>query len=101
MRPFRFFQGSYEEEVIALDNDMASWMYGRMENLDQYDYNILVENHYGIHSFLNQFPGWFVVTIISITGPNGIIHNAENEGIGWGFDITSDLIRIEWVRYIN
>jgi hypothetical protein len=30
----------------------------------------------------------------SITGPDGIIHNLDNEGTGWGFDITSDLITI-------
>jgi hypothetical protein len=110
MRPFSFFRGITEARVInigmTLDElveryDGASWMYGRIENLYQYNYEIIEENHYGIHSFLNQFESWFVITIISITGPDGFVHNSDNEGTGWGFDITSDLITIEWVRFIN
>jgi hypothetical protein len=99
MRPFKFLQDNKNEDIVVSEG--ASWIYGRLENLDQYQYNILTENHYGIHSFLSQFPSWFVVTIISITGPNGIEHNIDNDGTGWGFDITSDLIRVEWVRFIN
>jgi hypothetical protein len=99
IKDFKFFADNDEESIEPYDG--ASWMYGRIENLSQYQYNILTENHYGIHSFLNQFPSWFVVTILSITGPNGIEHNIDNQGIGWGFDITSDLITIEWVRFIN
>jgi hypothetical protein len=95
MREFKFF----DENPKSYDG--ASWIYGRLENLEEVRYNIITENHYGIHSFLNNFPSWFIIPILSITGPNGIVHNSENEGIGWGFDITSDLITIEWIRYIN
>jgi hypothetical protein len=99
MKPFKFLQANDDVEIEPYDG--ASWMFGRIENLNQYQYNILTENHYGIHSFLNQFPDWFIITVLSITGPNGFEHNADNEGTGWGFDITSDLIRVEWVRFIN
>jgi hypothetical protein len=99
MKSFKFLQDNDDDEIELYNG--ASWMFGRIENLDQYQYEIMVSEYYGIHSFLNQFPDWFVVTVLSITGPNGIEHNIDNQGIGWGFDITSDLIRVEWVRFIN
>jgi hypothetical protein len=33
-------------------------------------------------------------------GPDGFIHNRENNGIGWGFDILNDLIKVTWIRFI-
>ena len=100
MREFKFFNGSEEDDLIEVGYDGASWIFGRVENLTQYRYDILVDNHYGIHSFLNNFPSGFVVTVLSITGPNGRVHNDDTEyEDGWGFDITSELITIEWVRY--
>ncbi len=77
----------------------ATWTYVRLENLVQYDYDIMEDNCYGIRSFLNQFPDDYIVSVIAITGPNRIVHHADNPGIGWGFDITTDLIKIDWVRY--
>jgi hypothetical protein len=106
VREFKFFGDNNDEipvdELIDEGYDGASWIYGRRENLDQYHYDILVDNHYGIHSFLNHFPPGFVVTILSITGPNGRFHDDDTEyEDGWGFDITSDLIRVEWVRFTH
>jgi hypothetical protein len=104
---FKFLQDNNEDEDVYPIEEMeygydgASWMYGTIENLDQYQYDIIVGEHHGIHSFLNHFPPGYVACVISITGPNGIIHNAENDGDGWGFDITSDLIRVEWVRFTH
>ena len=99
---FKFFQDNDEDELVVEGYDGASWIYGRRENLIQYQYEIVEEGHYGIHSFLNQFPPGFIVTILSITGPDGRIHNADAEyEDGWGFDITRDRIIIEWVRFIN
>lgn len=101
MRDFKFFSDNevnFDEESY----DGASWLYGRLENLDQYQYETAFENHYGIHSFLDHFPRGFIVTILSITGPNGRVHNIDTDyDDGWGFDITSDLISIEWVRFRN
>jgi hypothetical protein len=86
----------------AIEQDSAGWVFGRRGNLIQYQYDIVVENHYGIHSFLRQFPSWYIVPVLSIIGPNGRIHNADTDyDDGWGFDITSDLISVEWVRFRN
>jgi hypothetical protein len=100
VKEFKFFQDNDSDEIIE-PYDGASWMYGRLENLDQYEYDIHIEHHYGIRSFLNNFPSWFVITILSIKGPDGVSHNIDNNDSGWGFDILNDLIEIEWVRFRN
>jgi hypothetical protein len=105
-REFKFFGDNNDEipidELIVEENDSASWMYGRRENLNQYPHEIVVEDYRGIHSFLNNFPSGFIACILSITGPNGRFHDDDTEyEDGWGFDITSDLIRIEWVRFTH
>ena len=79
--------------------EYATWTFVNVENLEQYRYDIMEDNHFGIRSFLNNFPTNMVVSIISITGPNGVVHTIDNEGIGWGFNITSDLINVVWVRF--
>lgn len=99
MRSFKLLSG-YDEEEIENYNG-ASWVYARHEYYDVRHYLLRVEHHYGIHSFLNQFPNHFIVPILSITGPDGVVHDCNNEGIGWGFDITSDQIKIEWLMYRN
>lgn len=104
MKEFKFFNESKdnEDEMVDEGYNGASWMFGLIEHLDQYRYDILIDNHYGIHSFLNHFPPGFVVVILSITGPNGRVHNVNTEyEDGWGFDITSDLIRVEWARFTH
>lgn len=104
MKDFKFFSGNQDDESLLELSEYgeASWIYGKVEHLNQYRYDILVDNHYGIHSFLNHFPPGFVVCIISITGPNGRQHTIDTEyEDGWGFDILSDLITIEWVRFRN
>ena len=52
-------------------------------------------------SFLRNFPNNYIVCVISITGRDGIIHNAENQGMGWGFDIRTELINVIWCRFRN
>jgi hypothetical protein len=103
MRQFKFLSDDVEDELIIDEGyEGASWIFGRPENLTQYQYDIVRENHYGIHSFLNHFPPGFIVTILSITGPNNRIHTDLTEyEDGWGFDITTDLITIEWVRFTH
>lgn len=98
---FKFFSEN-EDDLMEEGYEGASWMYGRVENLNQYRYDIVYNDHYGIRSFLNQFPPGFVVCILSITGPNNRIHTHLTEyEDGWGFDITNDLITVEWVRFQN
>ena len=101
MKPFFFFEED-DNELTFTPHEGASWIFGRVENLIQYQYEIVIEHHYGIHSFLNHFPSGFIVCILSITGPNGRIHNIDSDyPDGWGFGITNDLIIIEWVRFRN
>ncbi len=76
----------------------SSWIFVGLDGLDDYDFDIITESHYGIHSFLNNFPNHFIVSVLSITGPDEIRHNHLTQGNGWGFDITRDLITIRWVR---
>jgi hypothetical protein len=96
VKPFKFLNQNDDEEYESYDG--ASWMFGRIEDIQRYDYETYIEYHDGIRSFLNLFPNRYIVTILSITGPNNIEHNADNQNNGWGFDITSDRLRIEWVR---
>jgi hypothetical protein len=102
VRDFKFLQdndgGDELERPIEAWNG-ASWMYGRIENLDQYEYDIINENHYGIRSFLGHFPSGYVITVLSITGPDGRPHTIDTESVGWGFDILNDLISVQWVRF--
>lgn len=103
MRTFKFFKGNEDDDIIAyIEHNGASWIFGKVEHLNQYRYDILVDNYYGIHSFLNHFPPGDIVCIISITGPNGRVHTIDTEyEDGWGFDIVSDMLSIEWVRFRN
>jgi hypothetical protein len=94
MRDFKFFHDNEEEDD---ESDGASWMWG---SLTINPFEIVVEEHYGIRSFLSQFPSHQIISVNSIEGPNGVIHNRENNGIGWGFDILNDLIKITWIRFI-
>jgi hypothetical protein len=42
-----------------------------------------------------MFPPMFIVAVHSISC-NGIRHEADSPRDGWGFDITSDLLTIEY-----
>ena len=104
MRQFKFLNDDVddEDEMVIDAYDGASWIFGRLENINHYQYEVVEEGHYGIHSFINNFPPGFIVCVLSITGPNGRVHRdgVEYED-GWGYDITRDRIIIEWVRFIN
>jgi hypothetical protein len=93
MRDFKFF-GDNEEEWEG-----ASWMWRRIPTRARYQ--IVIEEHYGIRSFLSQFPSHEIISVHAIVGPNGFVHNRQNDGIGWGFDITRDLIKVTWIRYLE
>lgn len=98
IRDFKLLTGVEDIEEVE-EYQGASWIFAREEHIDERHQYKVTEHHYGIHSFLNHFPNYFIVPILSITGPNGIVHCADNEGIGWGFDITRDLIQIDYIRY--
>jgi hypothetical protein len=98
MRSFKFFSG----RSTGLDLDSSpSWIYDTQVNLQGLDYQILTGEFRGIHQFLNEYPNNFIVVVKSITG-NGRTHTGTTEyGDGWGFDITSDLITIEYYSFTD
>lgn len=82
-----------DEDYVLLDEYVgASWHFIE----DDHNHFIMTEQHYGIRSFLNQFDNGRIIPVKSITGPNGFVHNINTEQEGWGFDILSDLITVEW-----
>lgn len=95
MREFKFFEDNeWEEEEYG----GASWMWRSIPI--QSHFEILIEEHYGIQSFLSQFESHQIISVHAIVGPDGVVHNRNNDGIGRGFDITRDLIRITWIKFL-
>ena len=100
MKPFKFLSDDKDDEITIQPYNGASWVFVKRENLVQQQYDVIEENYYGIHSFLNQFPSGFVVCVLTIVGPNGRLHDVDSVYVdGWGFGITSDYINIRWVRF--
>jgi hypothetical protein len=96
MRDFKFFEDNEEDD----DDEWvcASWIWHTIPMVARYQ--IVIEEHYGIRSFLSQFPSHQIISVHSIVGPDGYVRNRHNEGIGWGFDISRDLIKITWIRFL-
>jgi hypothetical protein len=100
MRTFKLLSGYIEP--TPLDDDGASWMWSETifgVSLDE-RWELVVETSQGIGNFLRLFPDRYIIPIKSITG-NGICHTFgnRNNGNGWGFDITSEFITIEYYVY--
>jgi hypothetical protein len=89
-----------DNEIVEPYNG-ASWWFVTREYVSEYDNEIVGGEYRGIHEFLDQFPPNYVAAVISIQGPNGILHDVHNQGVEWGFDILSDMMTINWVRFIN
>ncbi len=97
MRNFKFFQDNEDDELIPI-NDSASWMWANefgLNDVPGYHWELQSDVSFGIRSFLNMFPPMFIVAVHSISC-NGIRHESESPRVGWGFDITSDLLTIEY-----
>ena len=95
MKAFKFFSSGDELEL----DDSPSWMFDTFVNLNGLNCFTVVEEYQGIHQFLNQFPNNFIVVVKSITC-NGRIHTGVSRyDDGWGFDITSDLLLIEYYKF--
>ena len=108
VKSFKFFVGNEEEddyliEALAiehLDDDSPSWSWTSIMPFHGHTYDIVETQSNGIHEFLNRFPNRFRVPVISIIGPNGRFHDSNTEyEDGWGFDITSDLLTIRFLRF--
>jgi hypothetical protein len=98
---FKFFTDNDYTLDDGGDYDGASWIWTTEESMTSVygiHYSIIREQHYGIYSLLSRFEGPQIVNVKSITGPDGFEHNFYNDGTGWGFDILSDLITVEYFR---
>jgi hypothetical protein len=105
IRDFKFLSNNNEDEIpegyINLENiAMASWMWESLMVPSTATYQIVSVDTNGIIEFLRMFPSEMIVPVSSIVGPNGVVHNSENEGNGWGFNIQTDPIHITYLRYI-
>ena len=89
------------EGYINLENvEIATWMWESLMVPSTATYQIVSVDTNGIIEFLRMFPSEILVPVSSIVGPNGVVHNGENEGIGWGFNIQTDPIHVTYLSYI-
>ena len=105
IRDFKFLSDNNEDEIpegyINLENiEMASWMCESLMVPSTATYQIVSADTNGIIEFLRMFPSEMIVPVSSIVGPNGVVHNGENEGNGWGFNIQTDPIHVTYLRYL-
>ena len=101
MIKFKFFCDDNNDDTPDDGGDyvIASWMWITEEYMTEMfgnRFSVDIQQCRGIRQFLAQFIPSTIVKVKSITGPDGLIHNLDNEGTGWGFDITSDLITIAY-----
>jgi hypothetical protein len=105
MRQFQFFKDNQHfqqepEELILMSEPYAtSWMWRSIPRHTPHE--LITESHYGIGSFLSQFPPVTIVSVVSIEGPNNQYHSRDNDGEAWGFDISQDLVTITWIRFLE
>lgn len=98
MKNFKFFSDENGDDELDLDSS-PSWLFDTEINLNGLEHFIVTEEYRGIHDFLNQFPNNFIAVVKSITC-NGRTHTGMSQyADGWGFDITSDLLTIEYYRF--
>lgn len=105
MRDFKFLTDNDGGlEIQPLDDNTPSWMwvYDWPESTG-YTHEVMVTHHEGIRDFLSMFPDLAIISVLKITGYIGQeerVHTGiENYDDGWGFDITSDLLTIQWLRF--
>ena len=104
MSEFKLLRGFNNQSIEPLHDSSPSWMWAEEFHLRQvpnHEWVLMRDNCFGIRSFLNLFPDNFIVPVDSITG-NGIRHSFGNRngGNGWGFDITTELLTIEYYTLI-
>ena len=102
MRPFKFLNDNQEDVFVPTNNYNSSWMWANEHPLtdpEGYHWELTEHRAHGIESFLHFFPNGFIIPVHSITC-NGIRHDCNSPRFGWGFDITSDLLFIEYYTLI-
>ena len=104
VKDFKFLTDNDEDDIpegyINLENEnIATWMWESLTPPSDTLYYIVSVDTNGIIEFLRMFPSEMIVPVCSIVGPNGVVHNGENEGNGWGFNIQTDPIHITYLSY--
>jgi len=106
VRDFKFLTDNDDDgfEIEPLGDNSPSWVWVSLwpESIDE-THEVMITHHEGIRDFLSMFPNRAIIPVLKITGHIGQeerIHTGTQEyNDGWGFDITSDLLTIEWIRY--
>ena len=104
MKPFKFLDSNeIEYDYIRIPERTASWMWHTefmlRDNLVGYAWQLKTVECNGIIEFLNLFPELYIIPVYSITG-NNIRHDAQTEQVGWGFDIQSEHLTIEFFQLV-
>lgn len=100
MKKFKFLNNDNHVEELSIEEwDGASWMWYMEAPPARAMFHIVEVQTNGIHEFLRMFPIEMIVMVDRIVGPNGIIHDGNNTGEGWGFDITSDPLTIRYLEF--
>jgi hypothetical protein len=109
VRNFKFLTDN-DEEIYPIDEELyvdefASWMWSFNwdDRLSVLPHEVVTTRHDGIRDFLDMFPPNMIVPVIKISGNVGGVERihtgVEEYEDGWGFDITNDLITIDWIRF--
>jgi hypothetical protein len=107
VRDFKFLSDNDEDEdddLIPLEDNSPSWMWvSHWPESTNLPHEVMITHHEGIREFLGMFPEYAIIPVLKITGYRNQQERThtgvEEYGDGWGFDITSDLLTIEWVRF--
>jgi len=105
VRNFKFLSDNddSDDDILPLEDNSPSWMWVSRPQSTEHIHEVMITHHEGIRDFLSMFPDHTIVPVLKITGYNGVeerVHTGVEEyPDGWGFDITSDLLTIEWLRY--
>lgn len=106
VRDFKFLTDNDDDglEIEPLGENTPSWMWvSHWPESTNLPHEVMITHHEGIGDFLDMFPELAIIPVLKITGHIGQrerVHTGlEINQDGWGFDITSDLLTIEWIRF--
>jgi len=102
MKSFKFLDNNGDDYTLIPD-ETASWMWHNdfmlRDNIEGYTWQLKTIRCDGIINFLNQFPNLYIVPVYSIAG-NNIRHDSFNQGHGWGFNIQTEHLNIEYFQLV-
>ncbi len=99
---FKFLSDDNDEIIEEWEG--ATWMWDGLDfpfqDLSNRRWEIITGEFVGIRDFLSQFPNNYIAVVHSITG-NNIRHSSDSDEIGWGFDILTEPITVEYYRFFE